>query len=51
MLGMAFALRPIIDVPSKLLFGIKVGVATLVVNVIGGLLYWRGSRAKRAAAA
>lgn len=49
LLGMAFALRPIIEVPSKFLFGVKVGVATLIVNVVGALLYWHGSRSSAAA--
>jgi len=48
-LGMGFALRPIIDVPSKFLFGIKVGVATLLVNIVGALLYWQGTRSQKIA--
>ncbi len=45
-MGMVFALYPIIDVKSKLLFGVKVATVTLIVNMVGALLYWRGSRAK-----
>jgi amino acid transporter len=44
LLGVVFALRPIIQVSSQLIFGLKVGMVTLVVNVVGALLYWRGSR-------
>jgi amino acid transporter len=49
LLGVVFALRPIIAVANQLLFGAKVGLVTLIVNVVGGLLYWRGVRAARAA--
>ncbi|HEY0308991.1 MAG TPA: APC family permease [Acidobacteriaceae bacterium] len=49
LLGMFFAMAPIIDVPSRLLFGLKVGLVTLAVNIVGGLLFWRGLRSQRAA--
>ncbi len=48
-MGMVFALLPIVDVKSKMLFAVKVGVVALVVNAIGALLYWRGSRSSAAA--
>jgi len=51
LLGVVFALRPIIIVASPLIFGLKVGLVTLIVNVVGALLYWRGSRSQRAATA
>jgi amino acid transporter len=43
-LGIVFALRPIILVSSPFLFGLKVGGATLVANIVGALLYWHGTR-------
>ena len=49
LLGVFFAMSPIIDVSSKLLFGLKVGLVTLIVNVAGGMLYWRGVRNQNAA--
>ena len=42
--GAGFTLFPIIDVPNRLLFGIKVIAATLVVNLIGAAIYWQSRR-------
>jgi amino acid transporter len=47
LLGMFFAMAPIIDVPSPLLFGLKVGLVTLILNVVGGGLYLRGLRRQK----
>ncbi len=49
MLGIGFAFRPIIQVPSPFIFGLKVAAMTLVVNAIGALLYWRGVRRQKLA--
>jgi len=48
LLGVVFALQPIIYVPSKFIFGLKVGLVTLGVNLAGALLYVRGVRRKNA---
>jgi amino acid transporter len=42
--GAAFTLFPIIDVPNRLLFGVKVIAATLAVNLVGALIYWQARR-------
>jgi amino acid transporter len=47
-LSMIFNLVPIVDVASPALFALKVGSATILLNLLGGLVYWSGSR--RAAA-
>jgi hypothetical protein len=47
-LSMIFNLVPIVDVTSPGMFAIKVGAATILLNLLGGLVYWTGSR--RAAA-
>jgi amino acid transporter len=47
-LSMMFNLVPIVDVPSPVMFALKVGSATVLLNLLGGLVYWTGSR--RAAA-
>jgi amino acid transporter len=51
LLGIVFALRPIIEVPNKFLFGMKVGLATLILNIVGALLYWRGVQNQKIPAA
>ncbi|MDR3736379.1 MAG: APC family permease [Acidobacteriaceae bacterium] len=48
LLGVVFALKPIIYVSNQFIFGLKVGVVTLAVNVAGALLYLRGVRRKKA---
>jgi len=49
LLFMVLSLFPIIDVPNRLLFGIKVGAIVIGLNLAGALLYWRGdTRRKRA---
>jgi len=50
LLGIVFALRPIIHVTSPLFFGLKVGIATLLANIVGALLYWHGTRNQTPAA-
>jgi hypothetical protein len=47
-LSMIFNLVPIVDVASPAVFALKVGSATIMLNLLGGLVYWSGSR--RAAA-
>ncbi len=47
-LSMAFNLVPIVDVASPAMFALKVAGATILLNLLGGLVYWTGSR--RAAA-
>jgi len=49
LLGVVFAMRPIITVSSPLGFGVKVAVATLLLNLGGALLYLRGARRAREA--
>ena len=45
---MVFNLVPIVDVKSPWMFALKVGSATILLNLLGWLVYWTGSR--RAAA-
>jgi amino acid transporter len=47
-LSMGFNLVPIVDVENPRMFALKVGSATILVNLLGALVYWTGSR--RAAA-
>jgi glutamate:GABA antiporter len=47
-LAMIFNLVPIVDVASPAMFALKVGSATVLLNLLGALIYWTGSR--RAAA-
>lgn len=49
-LGIVFALRPIIQVTSPFSFGLKVGMATLIANIVGAFLYWHGTQRKKATA-
>jgi amino acid transporter len=46
-LAMIFNLVPIVNVARPWVFALKVGSAALVINVIGAVIYWRGSRPKR----
>ena len=48
LLAMIFNLVPIVDVTSPGMFALKVGGVTILLNILGGLVYWTGSR--RAAA-
>jgi amino acid transporter len=48
LLAMVFNLVPIVDVTSPGLFALKVGSATMLLNLLGGFVYWTGTR--RAAA-
>jgi len=43
-LAMTFNLVPIVDVASTGMFALKVGGATILLNLLGGLVYWSGSR-------
>ena len=47
LLSMAFNLVPIVDVPHPWLFGVKVALTGLGVNLIGAGIYWRGTRRQR----
>jgi len=51
LLSMAFNLVPIVDVPHPWLFGVKVALTGLGVNLVGAAIYWRGTRQLQAAAA
>jgi amino acid transporter len=44
LLSMAFTLIPIVDVPHPWLFGIKVALTGLGINLLGAVVYWRGTR-------
>lgn len=44
LLSMIFGLVPIVDVPHPWLFGIKVALTGIGINVIGAAIYWRGAR-------
>jgi glutamate:GABA antiporter len=49
LLNMVLSVFPIIDVPNRLLFAIKISAVVIGLNLAGALLYWRGdSRRKRA---
>ncbi len=43
-LSMIFNLVPIVDVTSPGMFALKVGGATILLNLLAGLVYWTGSR-------
>ena len=43
-LSMVFTLIPIVDVPHPWLFGIKVALTGLAINLLGVVIYWRGTR-------
>jgi len=43
-LSMIFNLVPIVDVASPAMFALKVGGATILLNLLGWLVYWTGSR-------
>jgi len=49
LLYMVLSLFPIIDVPNRLLFGIKIGAVVIGLNLAGALLYWRGDIRRRRA--
>jgi amino acid transporter len=44
LLSMVFTLVPIVDVPHPWLFGIKVALTGLGINLLGAAIYWRGTR-------
>ena len=44
LLSMTFDLVPIVDVPHPWLFGAKVVLTALGVNLVGAVIYWRGTR-------
>jgi amino acid transporter len=46
LLYICFTPIPIIEVPSRLRFALKIIVPVLIANAIGALLYWLGSRRK-----
>ena len=48
LMSLTFGLVPIVDVPHPWLFGIKVALAGVGINLVGAAIYWRGTR--RAAA-
>jgi amino acid transporter len=43
-LSMMFNLVPIVDVPHPWLFGVKVALTGLGINLLGASIYWRGRR-------
>ena len=43
-LSMTFNLVPIVDVASPGMFALKVGSAALILNLLGSLIYWNGTR-------
>jgi len=47
LLSMAFTLIPIVDVPHPWLFGIKVALTGLGINLLGAGIYWRGTRVQQ----
>jgi hypothetical protein len=44
LMALAFGLLPIVDVPHPWLFGIKVGLTGIAINLVGAAIYWRGTR-------
>jgi amino acid transporter len=46
-----FSFLPVVDVKDAGMFALKIGASTLIVNSLGGLLYWRGARRLSAQAA
>jgi hypothetical protein len=47
LLAMAFNLLPIVDVANRLAFAAKVAGVALTLNLIGGAIYWNGTRRSR----
>jgi amino acid transporter len=47
LLSIVFSLIPVVDVRSSGLYALKIGLTALALNLLGALLYWRGSRIKR----
>ncbi len=47
LLSVAFSLVPVVDVASPWIFAVKVSLTALMVNLVGGAIYWRGSRMKQ----
>jgi glutamate:GABA antiporter len=47
LLFMVLSVFPIIDVPNRLLFAIKISVVVIGLNLAGALLYWRGDIRRR----
>jgi amino acid transporter len=45
-LATIFNFVPIVDVPQPWVFALKVGLAAVAVNLIGAIIYWRGTRAR-----
>ena len=48
LLAIFFTVYPIIDVPSPLIFGMKIAAVTVVANAVGVAIYLIGSRRRRA---
>jgi amino acid transporter len=49
LLNMVLSVFPIIDVPNRLLFAIKISAVVIGLNLAGALLYWRGDIRRRKA--
>ena len=47
LLFMVLSVFPIIDVPNRLLFAIKISAVVIGLNLAGALLYWRGDVRRR----
>ena len=45
-LSIVFSLVPIVDVERPWVFAFKVGITAIGINLIGTVIYWRGSRPK-----
>jgi amino acid transporter len=46
LLSIAFSLVPVVDVKNPWFFALKVSLTALLVNAVGGAIFWRGSRIK-----
>jgi hypothetical protein len=44
LMSMMFTLVPIVDVPHPWLFAMKVALTGLGINLLGAVIYWRGTR-------
>ncbi len=47
LLSMIFSLLPVVDVGDAKVFGLKVGLTALALNLVGVALYWRAARKSR----
>jgi hypothetical protein len=48
--SLIFQMVPVADVPSRLIYALKIGSVIAATNSLGAFLYWRGARRAKSAA-